>query len=78
MLIRSVEYRRSHVKAERLGRQRKMNLQYLSDIHTGRHAQRVQNDIQRTAVRQIRHILHGKHAGNNTLVSVTASHLVAD
>ena len=54
-----------------------MGLLDLPDIHTGRHAQRIQHDIQRTSVRQVRHILHGQHAGNNTLVAVTAGHLVA-
>ena len=54
-----------------------MDLQHLSDIHTGRHAQGVQHDIQRTAVGQERHILHRKHAGHNTLVTVTAGHLIA-
>ncbi len=55
-----------------------MNLQHLSDIHTRRHAQRVQHDVKRTPVRQERHVFHRKHTGYNTLVSVTACHLVAD
>ena len=55
-----------------------MNLQNLSDIHTGRYAQRVQYDIERTAVRKERHILYRKYTGNDTLVTMTASHLIAD
>ena len=55
-----------------------MNLQNLSDIHTGRYAQRVQYDIQRTSVRKERHILYRKYTGNDTLVTMTASHLIAD
>ena len=54
-----------------------MDLQHLSDVHTGRHAQRVQHDIKGTAIGQKRHILHRKHPGHNTLVSVTACHLIA-
>ena len=54
-----------------------MDLQHLSDIHTGRYAQRVQNDVERTSVRQKRHILYRKHAGNNTLVTMAACHLIA-
>ena len=53
-----------------------MQLQHLSDIHTGRHAQGVQHDIQGTSIGKERHILHRKHTGNHTLVSVTSSHLV--
>ena len=54
-----------------------MDLKHLSDVHTGRHAQRIQYNIKRTAIWQERHILYRKHAGNNTLVAVTAGHLVA-
>ena len=55
-----------------------MDLQDLSDIHTGRHAQRVQHDVQRTSVGQIRHIFYRKHAGNDTLVTMTACHLITN
>ena len=55
-----------------------MNLQHLPDIHTGRYAQRVQYDIQRAAIRKERHILNRKHTGDNTLVSVTAGHLITN
>ena len=50
----------------------------LSDVHTGRDAQRVQHDVERGAVRQIRHILTRQDAGNDALVAVAAGHLVAD
>ena len=55
-----------------------MDLKHLSDVHTGRHTKRVQNDIQRTSVRQIRHIFYRKHTGNDTLVTMTSGHLVTD
>ncbi len=55
-----------------------MDLQHLADVHAGRHAQRVQHDVQRGAVRQERHILHGQDAGNDALVAVAAGHFVAD
>ncbi len=74
----TIEVRGRDIKAENLCSQRQMQLQDLSDVHSGRHAQGVQNDIERTSVRKIRHILDGQHAGNDTLVSVTACHLVAD
>ena len=55
-----------------------MDLKHLPDIHTGRHAKRVQHDIQRPPVRQKRHILHRKDTRDNTLVPMPASHLIAD
>ena len=35
----------------------------MTDIHTGRHAQRVQHDVQRSAVGQVGHILLRQDAG---------------
>ena len=55
-----------------------MDLQYLSDIHTGRYTQRIQHDIQRPSVWQERHILYRKHTGNDTLISVTSRHFISD
>ena len=67
-----------HIEAQGFRSQGQMDLQDLSDIHTGRHAQRIQDDIQRPSVGKIRHILDGQNAGNDTLVAVTACHLIAD
>ena len=78
VLSRAVEVRGSHIKSERFRSQGQVDLQNLSDVHTGRHAQRVQHDIQGTSVGKIRHIFNRKHSGNDTLVSVTACHLIAD
>ena len=55
-----------------------MNLKDLSDVHTGRNAQRIEYDIKRSSVGKERHILYGKNAGNDTLVSVTTCHLITD
>ena len=55
-----------------------MNLQDLSDIHSGRHTQRVQHDIKRTSVRKEWHIFYRKYTGNNTLVTVTSGHLITN
>ena len=76
VLVCTAEYRSCHIKAKCLCSKGKVNLQYLSNVHTGRHTQRIQYNIQRTSVGQIRHIFHRKYTGNDTLVSVTASHLV--
>mgnify|MGYP000703683748 CR=1 FL=1 len=56
----------------------KVDLQNLTDIHTGRYAQWVEHDVQRTSVLQERHIFLRQDAGNNTLVSVTSRHLISD
>ena len=55
-----------------------MNLEDLTDVHTGRHTQRVQHDVKRAAIRKERHILYRKYTGNDTLVTVTTCHLITD
>ena len=55
-----------------------MNLQHLPDIHTGRHTQWVQNDIKRPPVWKEWHILHWKNPRNNTLITMTPCHLIAN
>ena len=77
ILICTVKHRRGHIESKRPGRQGQMNLQHLPDVHTGRHAQRIQHNIQRTAVGQIRHVFHRQYTRNHTLISMAARHLVA-
>ena len=55
-----------------------VGLEDLPDVHSARHAERVEHDVHRTAVGQERHVLLGHDAGNDTLVAVAAGHLVAD
>src|SRR5438552_14531569 len=55
-----------------------MRLQNLSDVHTRRNAERIQNDLDRSAVRHVRHIFLRHDAGNDALVAMAAGHLVAD
>ena len=78
VLVRAVKDRGAHVEAEHLGSEREVNLLDLSNVHTRRHAERVQHNVERAAVRQEGHILDRKHARHNTLVAVAACHLVAD
>ena len=54
-----------------------MVLQNLTDVHTGRYAQGVQHDMYRFAAGQEGHILTRHNAGNNTLVTMAACHLIA-
>src|ERR1700733_5960294 len=56
----------------------KVRLQDLTDVHTRRHAERVQDDLDRGSVGEIRHIFLRKNPGDDTLVTVASGHLVAD
>ena len=76
-LICTVKHRGGNIKAQSPGCKAQMNLQHLSDIHTGRHTQRIQHNIQWTPVGQKRHILHRQHSGNHTLVAMSSCHLVS-
>ena len=77
-LVCAVEGRGGDLPAQSLSRVAEVNFKNLTDIHTGRNAQRVQNDVQRGAVGQVRHILTRQDAGDDALVAVAAGHLVAD
>ena len=56
----------------------KVYLEDLTDVHAGRDAQRVQHDVDRRAIRQERHVFLAHDARDDTLVTVTACHLIAD
>ena len=77
-LGRALEGRALVLDAEVLARVPEVGFEKLADVHAARNAQRVQNDVDRRAVREERHVLHGHDAGDNALVAVAARHLVAD
>ena len=54
-----------------------MRLEDLADVHARGHAQRVQHHVHMRAVLEERHVLDRNDAGDDTLVAVTAGHLVA-
>src|SRR5262249_28367992 len=54
-----------------------VRLQDLPYVHTAGYAQRIQNDLHRRAIGQIRHVLFRQYAGDDTLVAVASGHLVA-
>ena len=60
------------------GRPAQVRLEDLADVHTAGHAQRVEQDLDRRAVGQERHVLLGQDLGDDALVAVAAGHLVAD
>ena len=76
-LVGAVEDGRGDLPAQGLGGPAQVDFQHLSDVHTGRHAQGVQDDVQGGAVGEEGHILLGHDPGDHALVAVAAGHLVA-
>ena len=74
----AVEDRRRDLEAERLGRTAEVRFEHLADVHARRHAERVQHDVNRSAVREERHVFFRHDLGDDALVAVAAGHLVAD
>ena len=68
----------ANLHAEQLGRPAQVRFQHLADVHARRHAQRIQHDVHRRAVREERHVFFGHDLGDDALVAVAAGHLVAD
>src|SRR6185295_17416162 len=64
--------------AEFLSGPAEVRFQYLTDVHTRRNAERVQNDLDRSAIRHVRHVFLRHDASDNALVPVTSGHFVAD
>src|SRR6202521_1584633 len=50
----------------------------LSHVHTAGHAERVQNDLDRRSILEVRHVLFRQDARDHALVPVPSGHLVAD
>ena len=74
----AVEYRCGDIPALLLAGQSEVDLKCLSYVHTGRYAQRVKHYLERLTILKERHILFRKYSGDNTLVTVTSGHLIAD
>ena len=54
-----------------------MSFKNLPHVHARRHAQRVQHYLDRSSVRQVRHIFFWKNSSDDALVAMTPGHLVA-
>ena len=76
-LAGAVEHRRRELEAEHPAGPPEVGLQDLPDVHAARHAQRVEHDLDRRAVRQVGHVLLAQDARDDALVAVPAGHLVA-
>ena len=77
-LVGALEHGRLGVEAEQSRRPAKMGLENLSDVHTARYAEWVEDDVDRTAIGEERHVLLGDDTRNDTLVAVASRHLVAN
>src|SRR2546427_2143423 len=73
---RAVEDGRGDLDAQRVRHPTQVGLEDLAQVHAARHAERVQNDVDRCAVRQVRHVLRRHDPGDDALVAVAACHLV--
>ena len=76
--LHAVEDRRRRMEAEVTAREAEVGLEELAEVHSRRHAQRVQHDVDRTSIRQERHVAARQNARDDALVTVTAGHLVTD
>src|ERR1700745_816566 len=74
----SIEHRCSHLKSECLGSDTKVSFQNLTHIHAARHPQGIENNFDRSAVAQKRHIFFRNDLGNHALVPVSSGHLIAN
>ena len=54
-----------------------MRLEHLADVHARRHAKRIEHDVDRRTVFQVRHVFHRHDGRDDALVAVSAGHLVA-
>ena len=74
---RAVENGRGDLPSELFAHVAEVHFEHLTDIHTRRNAQGVEQDLQGSAVREEGHIRLRQHTGNDTLIAVTTRHLVA-
>lgn len=63
--------------AQTFGREAQVGFEDLTNVHTRRYAQRVENDVDRGAIGIVRHVFNRHDHGDHTLVTVTTGHLVA-
>ncbi len=63
--------------AQPLSREAEVGFEDLTDVHTRRYTQRVEDDIHRSTVGIVRHVFNRHDHGDHTFVTVTTGHLVA-
>ena len=72
----SIEYRRAEFNSEFLASPSENGFVNLTQIHTRRHAERVQNDVHRSSVIKERHVFPTHDLSDAALVAMTTCHLI--
>jgi len=75
-LVGTVGHGRGRAEAQAVRCPAEVCLQDLTNVHTARHTQRVQDDLHGRAIGEIGHILDGHHCRDDPLVPMAAGHLV--
>ena len=73
----TVEYWRRELEAKDFACPSEDCLVDLAEVHTRRHAERVQHDVDRSPILEEWHVLRSHNVRDDTLVTVTTCHLVA-
>src|SRR2546422_6805598 len=74
--IAPVEHRRDRAESHPSRRPPQMRLQHLADVHPARYADRIEDDVHRSTISQMRHVLYRENPGYDALIPVSAGHLV--
>ena len=72
----TVENRSRKFHAQRFSGTSEYSFKNLTNVHTRRHTQRIQHDVNRSTISQERHIFLTNNTGYNTFVTVATSHLI--
>src|SRR5262249_54999673 len=75
--LNSGEHWSRDFESERLGCDAEVRFQNLTDVHSARHAEWIQHDLNRSSVREERHVFFRNDARNHALVSVASRHFIA-
>ncbi len=78
VFLRPVEHRRQGAEAQSVRRPTQVDFQHLPDVHAPRHAQRVQDNLDRSPILQIRHVFNRHNLRDDALIPVSPGHFVAD
>ena len=73
----TIEDRGGELDAEALAGSTEDGLENLAEVHTRRHTQRVEHEVDRTAVLKERHVFLANHLRHDALVTVASGQLVA-
>ena len=74
----AVEDRCRNLESEGLGGDTQMGLENLADVHSARHSERVEHDVDGRTIGEEGHVLLRDDLGDDALVTVTSGHLVTD